>query len=112
MTGVGASMGAHGELTGEGKEGEGKELPWEPMDRGLGAAWGAARAAGGHHGEGLRAACVCLVLCSCAVRENRKQEGEEEKEEREKKKKRGKKKKIWKKFQTCKFSGRKIKDNL
>jgi hypothetical protein len=84
------------------------ELPWEPMGsspergrrgkgkrkqgHGLWAAWGATRAVGGRHGEGLRAACGCLVLCSCAVCENRKQEGEEEKEEREKKKKRKEKK--------------------
>jgi hypothetical protein len=47
MAGVGASMGAHGELTGEGKEGERRR-----GGRGarLGGGMGRRRAAGGRHG--------------------------------------------------------------
>jgi hypothetical protein len=98
---VEASLRAHGELTEEGKEGEGEER-------------GGGGAGVGHHGEGEgcrrgrhggSACCSGLLRSTCAVRENRKQEGEEEKEEREKKKKRKekKRKKKWKKFKLENF---------
>jgi hypothetical protein len=82
MAGVGAFMGAHGELTGEGRRGKEKRE------------WGGG-AGVGRHGEGEdyrrgrhggSPCCSGLLRSVCVVRENRKQEGEE-KEEREKKKK-------------------------
>jgi hypothetical protein len=74
--------GSHGELAGEGKEGEGEEEP--------GAAWGAARGGGGVP-WGLWAArsCVAVLLVVSAVREKKKRR----KEKAEEKEKEGKKKK-------------------
>jgi hypothetical protein len=91
------------ELTGEGKE-EGERGP--PLGGGIGAARG-------RHGEGLLGVAPCSwLLCGPSASSGRT-EREKEEEEREKKKKRKeKKRKIWKIFQTQKFSGRKIKDNL
>jgi hypothetical protein len=80
MAGVGTSMGAHRELTGEGKRKQG---------RGLGAAWGAARGAMGLLLSLLvrAAAAGCFVL---AVRERRQEGGwrKERKKKRNEKKKR------------------------
>jgi hypothetical protein len=82
MAGVGASMGAHGELAREGKEGKGEEEAG-------GAAWG-------QHGEregcrrGLLGAAGCsgLLCCVLHVRKNRRKErrkkGRKRKEKREK----------------------------
>jgi hypothetical protein len=85
-------MGAHGELTGEGKE-KGKE----EGSRGDAAWWGARLGGWGTAGAAwfgpcvLSVAAVCEVLCSC-VREGsrRKEKGEEKKKRKEKKKKRKK----------------------
>jgi hypothetical protein len=102
--------GSHGELAGEGKEGEGEEEVG-------GAAWG-------RHGEllgewegapwGLRAArsCVAVLLVVSAVREKKKRTWKEKGEEKEKegKEKEKKGKKYGKNFKLENF--RKIKDNL
>jgi hypothetical protein len=101
MPGVGASVGAHGELARAEKEGEGEEEAgaW------LGAAWGAARGTMGAVGEGARPllllhAAVWLLRSVLYTRRRNGRE-EEEEEEREKKKKRKKKERFF--FQTWKF---------
>jgi hypothetical protein len=86
MTGVGASMGAHGELAGEGKEGERRDY-----------------------------CCSLFACCCCCSRQKKRSREEEEMEERVKKRKRKEKKRERKMKNmeiTWKFSGRKIKDNL
>jgi hypothetical protein len=98
-------MAGHGELAGEGKEGEGEEgggggaQVWGAMGRGRLQEG----AAGGRHGEGLQGAvscscCFSLLHVFCfyvSVRWRKQQEGEEKKDKRkermkEKKEKRGK----------------------
>jgi hypothetical protein len=93
MARVGASMGAHGELAGEGKEGEWEE---EAGGRGLGAAWGAARGAMGLLLSLLMraAAARCFTLNELDVRKERMNE------RRKRKGRKRKEKKIWKIFQT------------
>jgi hypothetical protein len=95
MPGVGASVGAHGELAREEKEGEGEEEAgaW------LGAAWGAARGTMGAVGEGARPllllhAALWLLRSVLYTRRINGREKEEE-EEREKKKKRKKKERFF-----------------
>jgi hypothetical protein len=98
MTGVGASMGAHGELTEREMRGKGKMK----RGRGLGA-----REVGVPRGgvPGLHPRCYCSLFacCYCCSREKKHSREEEEKEEREKKKKR-KEKKREKKRKNIKFS--------
>jgi hypothetical protein len=114
MAGVAASMGAHGELTEEGKEGEGEEEA---------GAWLGALGRLGCHGVGRRAYSLAATtaLCSLAtiaahMRRNlhvrKKGRRKERRKRKGRKSKERKKEKIWKIFQTLKFSGRKIKDNL
>jgi hypothetical protein len=101
-------MGAHGELAGEGKEGEGGE----GRGHGLGATWGAAR---GHHGRGCRRCSLLAASCSLLRAVCRKETGrrreEKRREEREEKKKGKKEKKEMNFFLNLEIS-EKIKDNL
>jgi hypothetical protein len=53
VAGVGASMGAHGKLAGEGKEGEGEEEAGARL--------------GGRRGELLGAPWGCSSLCLCVL---------------------------------------------
>jgi hypothetical protein len=96
MAGVGASMGGHGELAREGKEGEG-----EGEGRGEGARLGAAWGEGGLQ-EGRQACSLattaprllsvrCVLNVLSAVRE--KEAGRKREEKKRKGKKRGKKEK-------------------
>jgi hypothetical protein len=93
MAGVGASVGTHGELAREGKEGE------EEAGARLGAAWGAARGTMGAVGEGtlplLLLHAALWLLRSVLYTRRRNGREEEEEEEREKKKKRKKKKEFF-----------------
>jgi hypothetical protein len=81
MAGVGAPWEPMGSSPERGRRGKKEGERWDVAGGATGACHGGLQE--GRHGEGLRGACGCLVLCSCAVRGNRKQEGEEE-EEREK----------------------------
>jgi hypothetical protein len=97
MAGVGASMGAHGELTGEGKEKRerGRGLGWH--GEGQGAAGGAAM-------EGLEAALLFVSRWGCSLLRAavcEKDEGRRKEKERRKQKE-GKEKKEKKKYE--KFS--------
>jgi hypothetical protein len=105
MAEVGTPWPAMGELAGEGREGEGK-------GRGVGATGGGGHGGRATRGTGAARPVAPLFSLHVAVREKK---GGRRREEREKKIRRGGKKRKGKKgknFQTCKFSERKIKDNL
>jgi hypothetical protein len=84
MAGVGASMGAYGELTGEGKEGERRE---EAGAR-LGGSMGRGGLQEGHRGCSLTATAMCYIraICCSLFRAEREVEERKRKEETEGKK--------------------------
>jgi hypothetical protein len=86
MAGVGSSMGAHGELAGEGKEGEEGEGGTARVQLGAPRGGGGLQEGAVPWDSAQPLLCSVLLPACCAVRE------EEEKEEREKKKKRKEKK--------------------
>jgi hypothetical protein len=78
MAGVGAPMGAYGELTGEGKEGE----RCEEAGARLGGGMGRGRAAGG--APGLQPHCCSLFRAEREVEERKRKEETEGKKEKKK----------------------------
>jgi hypothetical protein len=70
VAGVGASMGAYGELAGEGKEGEGEEGEGGGGGAARGHDMGRGRAVGGAPCEGralFPCSCCCYVLSACCA---------------------------------------------
>jgi hypothetical protein len=109
ITGLESLIAGHGELAGEGVEGEERRgagghgwLCWR---------WGAMGSS--CIGEGSRPYTPYFgsVRAKCCVRK-KVGKTEERRKKKMKEKKKQKEEKMWKFFQTWKFSGRKIKDNL
>jgi hypothetical protein len=108
-------MGAHGELTGEGKEGgRGRRRGTQLGD----AAWGGGASCGGLLWRGLLGAAwvsplLAWALCSCVLYVRRTKEGGRRKrEEKKRKEKKREKRKNIEIFPNLKFFGEKKKDNL
>jgi hypothetical protein len=102
MAGVGASMASHGELAGEGKEGEGEEGE-EGAARGRGMGW--RRAAGG--GTMGRACGLLLLLRVCSLLCVRELDVRKERRRKERRKRKGRKRKKKKNGKISKILGRK-----
>jgi hypothetical protein len=102
MAGVGASMAGHGELAGEGKEGEGEEGE-EGAARGRGMGW--RRAAGG--GTMGRACGLLLLLRVCSLLCVRELDVRKERRRKERRKRKGRKRKKKKMEKFQKFWGEK-----
>jgi hypothetical protein len=97
MAGVGVSMGAHGELTGEGKEGErgGERSKGAQLGVLLEAPWGGAARS--------NSLLVAALRVFCFLRDKKKT-ARRRREEREEKKKKRKKTEKWEKYVNMEIS--------